>query len=226
VAAIPTAPVVGVPIPITGPPSLRVELTLRALDLALAALALVLLSPLLLLIGAAIALSGGRVLYRGDRLGRFGRPYRMIKFRTLSEDCETRLHGLYGEALTRSTQGETTRIGRVLRATHADELPQLWNVLRGDMSLVGPRPLRPLFLESLCVNHPQAWQRLVVRPGMTGLAQLRMTRETTWEEKLSHDLEYVADRGLRLYVAAIATTAWRILARPLTGRPGAVPRAS
>jgi lipopolysaccharide/colanic/teichoic acid biosynthesis glycosyltransferase len=102
----------------------------------------------------------------------------------------------------------------VLRASKLDELPQLLNVLRGEMSLVGPRPIRPAFFAELCVDIPQYWQRLVVRPGVTGLAQLRLTREMTWAEKLAHDLEYIADRSVRLYLSVIATTAWLMLVRP------------
>ena len=93
-----------------------------------------------------------------------------------------------------------TRVGRVLRASQLDELPQLWNVLRGNMSVVGPRPIRPVFFEELCVEIPQYWQRLVVRPGLTGFAQLRMARDMSWAEKLAHDLEYLADRSVGLYL--------------------------
>jgi lipopolysaccharide/colanic/teichoic acid biosynthesis glycosyltransferase len=105
------------------------------------------------------------------------------------------------------TEDETTRVGHRLRAAHLDELPQLVNVLAGDMSIVGPRPIRPAFFEQLCEQIPQYWQRLVVPPGMTGFAQLRMTREMTWEEKLAHDLEYIADRSPRLYLGVVVETA-------------------
>ena len=84
--------------------------------------------------------------------------------------------------------------------------------------MVGPRPIRPTFFEELCRGIPDYWQRLVVRPGVTGLAQLRLDREITWEEKLAHDLEYIADRSLRLYLSVIATTAWLIVVRPANRR--------
>ncbi len=119
----------------------------------------------------------------------------MVKFRTLAQDAEQRLGPYYGPELTQLTEQETTRLGRVLRASKLDELPQLYNVLKGDMSMVGPRPIRPTFFEELCRGIPDYWQRLVVRPGVTGLAQLRLDREITWEEKLAHDLEYIADRS-------------------------------
>jgi lipopolysaccharide/colanic/teichoic acid biosynthesis glycosyltransferase len=83
---------------------------------------------------------------------------------------------------------------------------------------VGPRPIRPTFFGELCRGTPDYWQRLVVRPGVTGLAQLRLTREITWEEKLAHDLEYIADRSLRLYLSVIATTAWLVVVRPANRR--------
>src|SRR3712207_8356671 len=127
----------------------------------------------------------------------------MYKFRTLRVDAERRLGSTYGVALTRRTADEQTRIGRLLRASKLDETPQLFNVLRGDMSIVGPRPIRPAFFEELCEQIPQYWQRLVVRPGITGFAQMRITRESTWAEKLAHDLEYIADRSPHLYARVL-----------------------
>jgi lipopolysaccharide/colanic/teichoic acid biosynthesis glycosyltransferase len=199
----------------TDPPSRArgVDLRLRAMDLALAGSALVVLSPLLGVIASVIRITSGRpVFYRGQRVGRYGVIFTMYKFRTLAPDSEARLGPFYGPELTRLTETEVTRVGRVLRALYLDELPQLFNVIRGDMSLVGPRPIRPGFFESLCRQIPQYWQRLVVRPGATGLAQMRVTRELSWAEKLSHDLEYIADRSIRLYVLVIAETALRVIA--------------
>ena len=190
-------------------------------------LALVLLIPAAPVLGiAALAIrltSGAPVLYRGARVGRAGRTFTMYKLRTLRPDAEDRLRGLQDVELDRLTESEHTRVGRVLRATQLDELPQLFNVLRGDMSIVGPRPIRPVFFEELVVDIPQYWQRLVVRPGLTGFAQLRMRRDTTWAEKLAHDLEYLADRSVRLYLRIVVATVLRLLGRmrdELT--PGAV----
>ena len=106
-----------------------------------------------------------------------------------------------------------TRIGGALRKTHLDEVPQLWNVLRGDMAIVGPRPIRPAFFAELCREIPQYWQRLVVRPGVTGFAQTRMTREESWADKLAHDMEYIADRSVRLYVSVLLATVAKVLGR-------------
>jgi lipopolysaccharide/colanic/teichoic acid biosynthesis glycosyltransferase len=135
----------------------------------------------------------------------------MLKFRTLERSAEARLGPYYGGELTRRTAAELTPLGRWLRATQLDEIAQLWNVFRGDMSFVGPRPIRPAFFEQLAAEIPQYWQRLVVRPGLTGFAQTRMGREDSWAQKLAHDLEWIADRSLRLYLRTVATTGWRLL---------------
>jgi len=125
----------------------------------------------------------------------------------------SRLGPYQAAALDERTSEELTRTGRWLRTVHLDELPQLWNVVRGDMSLVGPRPIRPVFFEQLCEEIPQYWQRLVVRPGLTGFAQLRMARDMSWAEKLAHDLEWLADRSVNLYLSLVVATAWRVLQR-------------
>jgi lipopolysaccharide/colanic/teichoic acid biosynthesis glycosyltransferase len=190
----------------------RVDAALRGLDLMIAGFWLVLLSPALVLVAAAILLtSGSPLLYRGQRVGRHGRVFDMYKFRTLAPDAESRLGPYYGEELSRRTEEEVTGLGRVLRAAQLDEIPQLWNVLRGDMSMVGPRPIRPTFFEQLARDIPQYWQRLVVRPGLSGFAQTRMGREEAWAEKLAHDLEYIADRSVGLYLRVVAATVWRVL---------------
>jgi lipopolysaccharide/colanic/teichoic acid biosynthesis glycosyltransferase len=194
------------------PPHARVDPILRVLDLVIAASALILLSPVLLLVaGAMLASSGRPLLYRGLRVGRHGRLFTMLKIRTLARGAEDRLVGHSGAELTRLTSAETTPAGRWLRASQFDEMPQLWNVLVGDMSIVGPRPIRPAFFAVLARDIPQYWQRLVVRPGLTGFAQLRMTRDETWEQKLAHDLEYIADRSVGLYLRVTASTSWRLL---------------
>jgi lipopolysaccharide/colanic/teichoic acid biosynthesis glycosyltransferase len=190
-----------------------VDAALRALDVLLAGTALVVLSPVLALCALGVLASGRPVLYRGARVGRAGRIFAMYKLRTLKPNAEARLAPYLGDELTRLTEGEMTRVGRALRRAKLDELPQLVNVLRGDMSLVGPRPIRPLFFEALCEEIPAYWQRLVVRPGVTGLAQLRLSREMTWAEKLVHDLEYIADRSVSLYLSILGQTLVFIAAR-------------
>ncbi len=191
---------------------------LRALDLALSAFFLLVSLPVTIPIALAILLASGRPLfYRGERVGRGGQVFEMLKFRTLRPNAEERLGPYLGEDLVHRTAAETTAIGGWLRATQLDEIPQLWNILRGDMSLVGPRPIRPRFFEELAEELPAYWQRLVVRPGLTGFAQVRRGYETSMAEKLAHDLEWIADRSVRLYLRTLATTAWRVLGQFLRG---------
>jgi lipopolysaccharide/colanic/teichoic acid biosynthesis glycosyltransferase len=188
-----------------------VDLALRALDVLLCAFFLLLLLPLALLIALLVLATSGRPLfYRGERVGLGGRVFTMLKFRTLRRGAEDRLGPYLGPALVERTRAETTRVGAWLRATQLDEIPQLWNVLRGDMSLVGPRPIRPRFFEELATDLPAYWQRLVVRPGLTGFAQVRRGYETSMAEKLAHDLEWIADRSVGLYVRTLTATAWRV----------------
>jgi lipopolysaccharide/colanic/teichoic acid biosynthesis glycosyltransferase len=189
-----------------------VDAVLRAFDILISAAALLVALPVLALVALVLlASSGTPLLYRGPRVGRHGRIFHMYKFRTLRRDAETRLGPYYGEELSGRTEAEVTRLGRWLRASQLDEMPQLWNVLRGDMSVVGPRPIRPTFFEELAQDIPQYWQRLVVRPGLTGLAQTRMGREEAWAEKLAHDLEYIADRSAGLYLRVVVATTWRVI---------------
>jgi lipopolysaccharide/colanic/teichoic acid biosynthesis glycosyltransferase len=193
-----------------------VDRALRGLDLLIAGSVLLLASPVLVLFTIAIRLtSGPPILYRGARVGRAGRIYQMYKFRTLAPDAETRLGPFYGPELSVKTRAEETRLGRVMRVTQLDELPQLFNVLKGDMSVVGPRPIRPVFFERLCEQIPAYWQRLVLRPGLTGFAQVRMGRVETWAEKLAHDLEYIADRSVSLYLRIVSRTILRVVKRVL-----------
>jgi lipopolysaccharide/colanic/teichoic acid biosynthesis glycosyltransferase len=201
---------------VQGTPQRRVDFELRTLDVLFSATFLLLLSPLVLVLALAIvATSGLPLFYRGERIGKGGRTFTMLKFRTLRRGAEARLGPYLGAELVERTRAETTPIGRWLRATQLDEIPQLWNVLRGDMSLVGPRPIRPRFFEELAAEMPAYWQRLVVRPGLTGFAQVRREYETSMSEKLAHDLEYIADRSVGLYLRTLGTTGWRVLRQSL-----------
>jgi lipopolysaccharide/colanic/teichoic acid biosynthesis glycosyltransferase len=194
------------------------DVLLRGLDVVLAALFLVVTLPLAAGIALALLLTSGRpVFYRGERVGRGGHVFTMLKFRTLKPDAESRLGPYLGEELVRRTEEEFAPLGKRLKATQLDEIPQFWNVLRGDMSLVGPRPIRPVFFEELAHELPAYWQRLVVRPGLTGLAQVRRGYETSMAEKLAHDLEWIADRSVRLYLRTVFATGWRVLRQSLKG---------
>jgi lipopolysaccharide/colanic/teichoic acid biosynthesis glycosyltransferase len=197
------------------------DLPLRSLDVALSATLLLCSLPVSVPIAlVALATQGPPLFYRGERVGRGGRVFTMLKFRTLRRGAESRLGPYLGEELVARTREETTPIGGWLRATQLDEIPQLLNVLRGDMSLVGPRPIRPIFFEQLAEELPAYWQRLTVRPGLTGFAQVRRGYETSMAEKLAHDLEWIADRSVRLYLRTVGATAWRVLGQSLRALGG------
>jgi lipopolysaccharide/colanic/teichoic acid biosynthesis glycosyltransferase len=193
-----------------------VDFELRVLDITLSAGFLILLLPVWVAIAIGSLVTSGRpVFYRGERVGRGGRIFTMMKFRTLKPGAEARLGHHLGAVLVERTEAEVTRFGRWLRKAQLDEIPQLWNVFKGDMSLVGPRPIRPRFFEELAEELPAYWQRLVVRPGLTGFAQVRRGYETSMVEKLAHDLEWIADRSVRLYLRTLGATAWRVLGQSL-----------
>jgi lipopolysaccharide/colanic/teichoic acid biosynthesis glycosyltransferase len=199
-------------------PHRRIDLELRVLDIFFAALFGLLLSPIALVIALIVLVTSGRpILYHGERVGRRGRFFRMLKFRTLKRGAEERIGQYLGEELVTRTDAELTRIGRWLKASQLDEIPQLWNVLAGDMSFVGPRPIRPRFFAELAHDLPSYWQRLVVRPGLTGLAQVRRGYETSMAEKLSHDLEWIADRSVRLYLRTLVVTGARVVGQSVSG---------
>lgn len=169
----------------------------RSLDIALASAGLVALSPLLAGTAAAIALSMGRpVLFRQRRPGRDGEPFTIYKFRTMIEPRpgESRLH---------SDGARVTRLGLLLRKTSIDELPELWNVLIGDMSLVGPRPL---LLEYLPKYTPEQQRRHEVRPGITGWAQVNGRQLIPFSKRLELDVWYVDHRSLALDLQILCKT--------------------
>ena len=196
----------------------HIDIALRSLDITFSVLFLVLSLPVMAPIALAILATSGRpVLYRGERVGRGGRFYYMLKFRTLRPGAEERLGPHLGPQLVERTRAEYTPFGRWLRATQLDELPQLFNVLKGDMSLVGPRPIRPRFFATLVEELPAYWQRLVIRPGLTGFAQVRRGYDTSMADKLAHDLEWIADRSVGLYLRTLVVTAWRVLGQSLRG---------
>jgi lipopolysaccharide/colanic/teichoic acid biosynthesis glycosyltransferase len=201
-------------------PRRRTDVELRALDIFFATLFGLILLPVGALIALLVLVTSGRpLLYRGERVGRHGHFFAMLKFRTLKRDAESRLGPYLGEELVQLTEAEYTRIGRWLKTTQLDEIPQLWDVLRGDMSFVGPRPIRARFFAELATDLPAYWQRLVVRPGLTGLAQVRRGYETSMAEKLAHDLEWVADRSVPLYLRTLFMTGVRVVRQVFGRRP-------
>jgi lipopolysaccharide/colanic/teichoic acid biosynthesis glycosyltransferase len=202
-------------------PHRRIDAELRALDLFFGVAFSLLLLPFALVIAAAVLATTGRpVLYRGRRVGRGGHFFDMLKFRTLRPGAEERIGQYLGEELVQRTEAELTRIGRFLKASQLDEIPQLWNVLLGHMSFVGPRPIRPRFFAELAHQLPAYWQRLVVRPGLTGFAQVRRGYETSMAEKLAHDLEWIADRSVPLYLRTLLFTALRVVRQSFSALGG------
>jgi lipopolysaccharide/colanic/teichoic acid biosynthesis glycosyltransferase len=176
------------------------------------------LSPLLLLIAVAVKLTdGGSVLYRQKRVGLNGTSFVMFKFRTMHEDAE---HGL-GPVWSAPADPRCTKIGGLLRRLGLDELPQLWNILRGEMSLVGPRPERPEFVQQFSKSLPGYNYRHSLRSGLTGFAQVHGWRgDTSIEERLRHDLFYVEHWSLLLDIKVILLTfvhGWSQRTRALTG---------
>ena len=176
----------------------------RGLDILLAVLGLLVSSPLLVAAAAAIALESGRpVLFRQERVGLGGRTFRMLKFRSMVQDAAAT-----GPYYTQDNDPRITRVGRVLRRTSIDELPQLWNVLRGDMSLVGPRPDLPV-QQSLYT--PADWAlRCSVRPGLTGPAQATLRSQATPEQRLAADLDYARHPGVWRDLRILARTFGRL----------------
>jgi lipopolysaccharide/colanic/teichoic acid biosynthesis glycosyltransferase len=176
----------------------------RLFDMLVSGLALIVLSPFL----AALALLvrwrlGSPILFRQIRPGMDARPLEMLKFRTMTD-----ARGADGNLLPDAER--LTRFGRFLRSTSLDELPELWNVLKGEMSLVGPRPL---LMEYLTLYSPEQARRHEVRPGITGWAQVNGRNALSWDDKFAHDVWYVDNRSFRLDLKIVALTVVSVLKR-------------
>jgi lipopolysaccharide/colanic/teichoic acid biosynthesis glycosyltransferase len=176
----------------------------RLFDIVCAALALVLLSPVLAVVAWLIRRQmGSPVLFRQMRPGLKGTPFMMVKFRTMRDARDAS-----GVELPDSER--LTRLGQFLRATSLDELPELWNVLKGDMSLVGPRPL---LMEYLPLYSPREFRRHEVRPGVTGWAQVNGRNSLSWQQKFEMDVWYVDNRSFRLDLRILWMTVKKVLLR-------------
>ena len=189
------------------PPSAYGARVKPVLDRVIAVTLLVALAPLFAVVAALVAVSLGRpILFRQTRVGEGGREFTMLKFRTMRPDDGTEARQSVTDRLARHKRADDpriTRIGRVLRATSLDELPQLVNVLRGEMSIVGPRPELPWIVETYS---PLARRRHEVRPGMTGLWQVSARRRGAMHEAVDIDLDYVARQSLGLDAAILLRT--------------------
>ena len=188
------------------------KLLKRLLDLTVAATALIVLWPFLAVTALIVWLDSGRpILYRQTRVGRDGELFDILKFRSMRTDAEAA-----GPTWVSTGDSRTTRVGGFLRRSSLDELPQLFNVLRGDMSIVGPRPDRPMYVEEFRKLLPRYDERHLVRPGITGWSQVHMKRVTMPEdegEKLSYDLFYVENWSLFMDLSVIFKTAFEVLFR-------------
>jgi exopolysaccharide biosynthesis polyprenyl glycosylphosphotransferase len=181
------------------------RVTKRLFDVVVSGLTLVLLSPLLVAIAAAIKLdSRGPVLFRQQRVGLDGRPFKMYKFRSMQEGSE-KFDAQAG--LGQKNDPRRTGIGRLLRNTSLDELPQLWNVLKGEMSLVGPRPERSRFVQEFGAAVPKYLDRHRVKTGVTGWAQVNGLRgDTSIEERVKYDLYYIENWSLAFDIKILLRT--------------------
>jgi lipopolysaccharide/colanic/teichoic acid biosynthesis glycosyltransferase len=179
-------------------------MTKRLFDILASALGLIVLAPVFAVVAALVRIKLGRpVLFRQERPGLEGRPFRLVKFRTMLDAVDRDGNPLPdGERLT--------RFGSFLRSTSLDELPELWNVLRGEMSLVGPRPL---LMEYLPLYTPFQRRRHEMRPGLTGLAQVSGRNALTWEERFALDVWYVDHQSLGLDTRILVKTVAKIIRR-------------
>jgi lipopolysaccharide/colanic/teichoic acid biosynthesis glycosyltransferase len=194
-------------------------------DIVLALVLLAMTGPLILVLLALVKLtSRGPAIYSQQRLGLGGRPYPIYKIRTMHHDCERAT----GPKWSTANDPRVTPLGRFLRKAHIDELPQLWNVVRGEMSLVGPRPERPEFVDKLARAVPAYPARMSVRPGITGLAQVQLPPDedlSSVRRKLAYDLCYLEHMGPVLDLKILAATALKVvgyrfdLIRRVTGLP-------
>jgi lipopolysaccharide/colanic/teichoic acid biosynthesis glycosyltransferase len=183
----------------------------RVFDMVFALILGIVSLPVVLVAGLAVILdSRGGMIYSQSRAGRGGHPFRIYKLRTMTVNCET----TSGIRWSGPNDSRVTRVGWVLRRLHIDELPQIWNVLRGDMSLVGPRPERPEIISVLEEKLPGYRRRLAVRPGLTGLAQIQHPPDTDLDsafQKLAFDLTYVGHQNFWLDVRILLGTALYLL---------------
>jgi len=180
------------------------EIIKRVFDLFVAVTLLTVLSPIILISMILIRLtSSGPAIFAQERVGRFGTIFKVFKLRTMVEDAEARSGPVLADG---SKDTRLTPIGRVLRLFRLDEVPQLWNVIRGEMSLVGPRPERPNFVHDFVSTNPTYAMRHQVRPGITGLAQVLGGYHTNWRDKLRFDLIYVSHQSVMLDITILFKT--------------------
>ena len=177
------------------------DLIKRGVDIAVSAVGLIITAPIQIAVAAAVRANlGSPILFRQQRPGKDERIIELMKFRTMPPVTEEKT----------TDEQRLTKFGKFLRSTSLDELPSLWNVLRGDMSLVGPRPLLVEYLEHFS---PEQARRHEVRPGITGLAQVRGRNEVDWDRRFEYDVEYVDNRSIGLDLKILVDTVTTVLKR-------------
>ena len=185
----------------------------RLFDLVVSIAALIVLPPLLLAVALLVRIKlGSPVLFRQTRPGKDGKPFEMIKFRTMTDERDAE-----GKLLPNAQR--ITSLGRWMRATSVDELPELWNVVKGDMSLVGPRPL---LMEYLPLYTPEQARRHLAQPGITGWAQVNGRNAISWEQKFAHDLWYVDNQSFALDLKILVLSALKVVRMQDVNRSDAV----
>ncbi|MCM3150837.1 sugar transferase [Priestia megaterium] len=174
----------------------------RVCDITISLMALVVLLPVILLFALIVMIeTPGSPFFLQERLGQRGRPFTIMKLRSMYSDAEKN-----GAQWAVKNDSRVTKVGKLIRQTRIDELPQLWNVLKGDMSIVGPRPERAVFIEEFQKTLPAFSQRLAVKPGLTGWAQINGGYELTPAEKLELDLYYIQHTNIRFDVKIMIKT--------------------
>ena len=180
----------------------------RVMDLLISVFLLILSLPVTIITAMAVRVSSpGKILFAQERIGLYGKPFRIFKFRTMKENAEAES----GAILSQADDPRITSIGSVLRKLRIDELPQLWNILRGDMSIVGPRPERQEFISKFLSENPLYERRLLVKPGLTGLAQIHGRYDTDYTHKLRYDLIYINSISFATDVRILFSTIQTVL---------------
>lgn len=189
----------------------------RGFDITFATAGLITLSPMILLIAVSIKLDdGGQILYRQERTAELGKTFHVYKFRSMIENAESQTGAKLSEEDRGDTDPRVTRVGRILRMTHLDEIPQLWSILVGDMSVVGPRPERPELDSDIEETGIKWQQRWFVKPGLTGLAQINNVTGHNPVKKLRYDVEYIRRQSIRYDVAIVIRQIWQVLLNIIT----------
>jgi exopolysaccharide biosynthesis polyprenyl glycosylphosphotransferase len=183
----------------------------RLMDILISLLLLIISSPILIIVSVAIKIdSEGPVLFKQERLGQNGKPFKVLKFRSMIKDAEK----YTGPVWSQKDDPRVTRMGKFVRKARIDEIPQMINVLKGEMSLVGPRPEREFFVEKLSKEIPYYKRRLKVRPGVTGWAQIKHKYDETIEDvkiKLRYDLFYIENMSIRMDFKILLRTVYVVL---------------